>query len=59
MVIGYREFRGALEYWLPAWGAAFDSGYVWGQIVVLAVLAAIVFGSVVAMAYRALGYWLD
>jgi hypothetical protein len=59
IVIGYWEFRRNLEYWLPAWGAAFDGGYIWGQIVILATLAAVVFGSIVTLAYHALGYWLD
>jgi hypothetical protein len=55
MVVGNWEFRVDLQYWLPTWGAAFDGGYVWGQTVILAALAAIVFGSVVTPAYRPLG----
>jgi len=55
IVIGYWEFRGDLEYWLPAWGAVYG-GQVVGQAVILGVLALIVFGSVVALSYQFLNW---
>ena len=58
IVIGYWEFRDDLDYWLPALGAVYG-GQVIGQTVILTVLAAIVFGSAVFLAYRALSWILD
>ena len=57
-VISYWEFRGDLDYWLPAWGAVYG-GQVIGQAIILGVLAAIVFGSAVFFGYRVLGWILD
>jgi hypothetical protein len=57
--VGYLEFSDDLAYWLPSWAATFDSGYVWGQVFVLAALGAIVFGTVVFLSYRALSWILD
>jgi len=59
IVIGWREFSYDLAYWLPAWSDAIDSGYIWGQVVILGLLAAIIFGTVVWTGYRALEYLLD
>ena len=56
--MGYWEFRDDLGYWLPAVGSL-DSGYVLGQIVVLAILAAIIFGTVISLSYRFLSSILD
>jgi hypothetical protein len=47
LYVGYVEFSDDLVYWLPSWGAAFDSGYIWGQVVILGALAAVIFGTVV------------
>jgi hypothetical protein len=54
LYIGWQEFSGDLGYWLPAWGTAIDSGYIWGQTALLSLLAMIVFGSVVILGYRGL-----
>jgi len=58
IVAGYWEFRDDLEVWLPAWGSVYG-GQVIGQSVILGVLGLIVFGSVVFMGYRSLGWFLD
>jgi hypothetical protein len=58
IVVGYWEFRGDLDYWLPAWGAVYG-GQVIGQAVILGVLAAIIFGSVVFLSYRFLSFIFD
>jgi hypothetical protein len=44
IVVGYWEFRDDLGYWLPAVGTL-DSGYVLVQTLVLAFLAAVIFGT--------------
>jgi len=59
LAIGYLEFRDDLEIWLPSWGKALESGYVWGQVIVLGFLAMAVFGAVIWTAYRGLSYLLD
>jgi|HubBroStandDraft_2_1064218.scaffolds.fasta_scaffold186411_2 hypothetical protein len=59
IVIGWWEFQDDPAYWLPAWGTAIESGYGWGQVAILALLTAIIFGTVVWTGYRALGYLLD
>ena len=48
IVISYWEFRCDLEYWLPAFGIVYR-GHVVGQMVILALLAAIIFGSAVIL----------
>jgi hypothetical protein len=58
IVVGYWEFRGDLEYWLPAWGAVYG-GKVIGQAVIIGVLALIVFGSVVFLSYRLLNWMFE
>jgi hypothetical protein len=58
IIVGYQELSGDLAYWLPAWGAVYG-GEIIGQSVILTVLAAIVFGSAVFLAYRALSWILD
>jgi predicted outer membrane lipoprotein len=55
----YLEFRSAIEFWLPAFGEAAEQGYFWGQPVILGILGACVFGSLVALAYRFLSEVLD
>ena len=55
LYIGYLEFGADLDYWLPAWGAVYG-GQVIGQAVIFGILAAIVFGSVVALSYRFLNW---
>ena len=57
VVIGYWEFRDDLNYWLPAFGSV-DSGYALGQTLVLAFLAAVIFGTI-SLSYRALNWILD
>ena len=57
-VVCYWEFRCDPDYWLPALGVV-CGGYVVGQMVILAVLAAIIFGSVVILSYRFLDWLLD
>jgi hypothetical protein len=51
IVIVWWEFQDDLAYWPPAWGTALDSGYVWGEVVILGALAR-QFGSVVSLSYR-------
>lgn len=58
IVVGYWEFRDDLSYWLPAVGSL-DSGYALGQIVVLGLLAAVVFGTVISLSYHFLSSILD
>lgn len=58
LYLGYLEFGDDLAYWLPAWGAVYG-GQVIGQAVILGVLAAMIFGSVAVLGYRALGWLLD
>jgi hypothetical protein len=58
IVIGYWEFRDDLAYWLPAVGSL-DSGYALAQTLVLAFLAAIIFGTVIFLSYRVLSSILD
>ena len=57
-VVCYWEFRSDLDYSLPPLGVV-CGGYVVGQMVILAVLAAIIFGSVVILSYRFLDWLLD
>jgi hypothetical protein len=59
LYVGWLEFSDDLGYWLPAWGQTIESGYGWGQVVILGFLGAIIFGTVVWTGYRALGYLLD
>jgi hypothetical protein len=56
--IGYWEFRDDLNYWMPAFGSL-DSGHVFGQTLVLALLGAIIFGTAISLSYCALNYILD
>jgi hypothetical protein len=58
IVIGYLEFRADLNYWLPAVGSL-DSGYALTQVIVFAILAAILFGTAISLSYRFLNSILD
>lgn len=58
LYFGWLEFSVDIQYWLPSWAAAFDSGYVWGQVVILGALAAAIFGTVIWTGYRVLSYIL-
>jgi hypothetical protein len=51
--IGYWEFRDDLAYWLPGVGSL-SSGYAVGQTVVLGILAAGIFSTVLSLSYRVL-----
>jgi hypothetical protein len=42
IVIVWWEFQDDLAYWPPARGTALDSGYVWGEVVILGALGATV-----------------
>jgi hypothetical protein len=53
--VGYLELRINLEYWVPSFGEVYG-GQVLGQTAILAVLAVLVFGSVVALSYRFLNW---
>ena len=55
---GYLEFRADANFWLPAVGAI-SSGYALAQIIVLAVLAAMIFGTAISLGYRFLNFILD
>lgn len=56
LYLGWLEFADDLGTWLPAWGAAIDAGYIWGQVVILGALGAVIFGSVVVFSYRFLDW---
>jgi hypothetical protein len=58
IITGYWQFRAVLDYWLPAIGAM-DSGFVFAQTILLGLLAAIVFGTVVTLAYKFLTWILE
>ena len=51
--IGYLELQDDLALWLPTLGGM-DQGYVLAQIVFLAILAVIVFGGAISVAYQTL-----
>ncbi|MGP0018638.1 MAG: hypothetical protein ACLPHP_08735 [Candidatus Sulfotelmatobacter sp.] len=56
LYVGWLEFSDDLAYWLPAWGQTIESGYGWGQVVILGLLGAIIFGTVAAFSYRFLNW---
>lgn len=58
IVWGYLEFRADINFRLPAVGSV-DSGYALGQIVVLGILAAAIFGTVISLSYSFLNSILD
>lgn len=56
LYLGWLEFSADLGYWLPAWGQTIDSGYVWGQVVILGILGTIIAGTIVCFSYRLLSW---
>jgi len=49
----YQELDSDLGFWLPAVGGM-DQGYALAQIAVLAIVATIIFGGAVSLAYQTL-----